>query len=181
VTSYLQFRTESERSWVIDRASLGLNDFSLFVITSSQTRIHQVVGVVLLRDDGAALLQHRDDISTISDPGLWVFPGGHVEWGETPREGAAREMEEETCYRCHNLRPLIRLAIEGGTLLFFWENYDGRQPVACREGQGLEFVDRRKVESLPKQPYLTDVFDLALAVQKRVNVRVGAANQLPPP
>jgi 8-oxo-dGTP pyrophosphatase MutT (NUDIX family) len=176
VTRYPGTRTESERRWVIDRASLGLNDFSLFVITSLQTSIHQVAGVVLLRDDGAALLQHRDDISTISDPGLWVFPGGHVEWGETPRECAAREMEEETCYRCHNLRPLIRLAIEGGTLLFFWENYDGRQPVACREGQGLEFVDRRKVESLPKQPYLTDVFDLALAAQKRVNVRVGAAN-----
>ncbi len=112
----------------------------------------------MLRDDGAALLQHRDNISTISDPGLWVFPGGHLKWGETPREGAAREMEEETCYRCHNLRPLIRLAIEGGTLLFFWGNYDGRQPVACR-----------------------DVFDLALAAQKRVNVPVGAANQLPPP
>jgi len=181
VTSYPQPRTESERSWAVDRASLGLNDFSLFVITSSQTNIRQVVGVVLLRDDGAALLQHRDDISTISDPGLWVFPGGHLKWGETPRVGAAREMEEETCYRCHNLRPLIRLAIEGGTLLFFWENYDGRQPVACREGQGLEFVDRRKVESLPKQRYLTDVFDLALAAQKRVNVRVRAANQLPPP
>jgi hypothetical protein len=99
---------------------------------------------------------------------------------EIARECAAREMEEETCYRCHNLRPLIRLAIEGGTLLFFWENYDGRQPVACREGQGLEFVDRRKVESLPKQPYLTDVFDLALAAQKRVNVRLRAANQLSP-
>ena len=135
----------------------------------------------MLRDDGAALLQHRDDISTISDPGLWVFPGGHVEWGETPRECAAREMEEETCYRCNNLRPLIRLAIEGGTLLLFWENYDCRQPVACREGQGLEFIDRRKVELLPKQSYLTDVFDLALAAQKRVSVPVGAANQLPPP
>ncbi len=135
----------------------------------------------MLRDDGAALLQHRDDISTISDPGLWVFPGGHVEWGETPRECAAREMEEETCYRCHNLRPLIRLAIEGETLLFFWENYDGRQTVACREGQGLEFVDRQKVESLPKQPYLTDVFDLALTAQKRVNVRARAANHLPRP
>ncbi len=104
---------------MVDRASRGLNDFFLFVITSPQTSIQQVVGVVLLRDDGAALLQHRDDISTISDPGLWVFPGGHVEWGETPREGAAREMEEETCYRCHNLRPLIRLAIEEGTSFVF--------------------------------------------------------------
>jgi hypothetical protein len=90
-------------------------------------------------------------------------------------------MEEETCYRCHNLRPLIRLAVEEGELLFFWEKYDGRQQLACREGQGLEFIDRRNVESIPKQPYLTDVFDLALIAQKRVNVPVGAANQLPPP
>jgi 8-oxo-dGTP pyrophosphatase MutT (NUDIX family) len=142
------------------------------VITSPQTRIRQVVGVVLLRDDGAALLQHRDNISTISDPGLWVFPGGHLNWGETARDGAAREMEEETCYRCRNLRPLTRLAIEEGTLLFFWENYDGQQHVACREGQALEFVDRRKLESLPTQPYLTDVFDLALAMQKRAKIRV---------
>jgi ADP-ribose pyrophosphatase YjhB (NUDIX family) len=156
----------------------GLNDLSPFVITSPQTSVRQVVGVVLLRDDGAALLQHRDNISTISDPGLWVFPGGHLKWGETPRDGAAREMEEETCYRCHNLRPLIRLAIEGETLLFFWENYDGRQAVSCHEGQALEFVDRRKAESLPKQPYLTDVFDLALAAQRRANASLGAENQL---
>ena len=161
----------------VDRATSGLNDLSPFVITAPQTSIRQVVGVVLLRDDGAALLQHRDNISTISDPGLWVFPGGHLKWGETPRDGAAREMEEETCYRCRNLRPLTRLAIEGGTLLFFWENYDGQQPVACREGQALEFVDRREVESLPKQPYLIEVFDLALAVQKRANMRVQNRNE----
>jgi 8-oxo-dGTP pyrophosphatase MutT (NUDIX family) len=178
VISYAHPWTESARRWAVDRASRGLNDFSLFVIASPQTNIRQVVGVVLLREDGAALLQHRDDISTISDPGLWVFPGGHIEQGETPREGAAREMEEETCYRCHNLRPLIRLEIEEGTLLFFWENYDGRQRVACQEGQRLEFVDRRNVDPLPKQSYLTDVFDLALAAQKRANV--GAAKQLPP-
>jgi 8-oxo-dGTP pyrophosphatase MutT (NUDIX family) len=156
----------------------GLNALSPFVTISPQTSIHQVVGVVLLRDDEAALLQHRDDISTISDPGLWVFPGGHLKWGEKPRDGAVREMEEETCYRCHNLRPLTRLTIEEGTLLFFWENYDGRQPVACREGQALEFVDRRKVELLPKQPYLTDVFDLALGAQRRANIRIGDENEL---
>ena len=139
------------------------------------------MGVVLLRDDGAALLQHRDDISTISDPGLWVFPGGHVERGETPVKCAVREMEEETCYRCRSLFPLIRLSIEEGTLLFFWENYDGRQSVICREGQRLEFIDRRRVDSLPKQPYLTDVFDLALAAQNSLNVQRGIGNELPPP
>ena len=161
----------------VDTAARGLNDFASFVITSPETSIRQVVGVVLLRDDGAALLQHRDDISTISDPGLWVFPGGHLERDETPSAGAAREMEEETCYRCDNLRPLIRLAVDEGELLFFWENYDGRQRVACREGQGLEFVDRQKVESLPKQPYLTDVFDRALAARRLSNIPGGNGNQ----
>jgi 8-oxo-dGTP diphosphatase len=161
----------------VDRSAQGRNDSAPFVISSPKTGIGQVVGVVLLRDDGAALLQHRDDISTISDPGLWVFPGGHLEWNETPREGAAREMEEETCYRCHNLRPLIRLAVEEGELLFFWENYDGWQHVACREGQALRFVDRQKVESLPKQPYVTEVFDLALAAQRFSNVSVRNGNQ----
>jgi hypothetical protein len=35
-----------------------------------------VCGVVLLRADGAALLQLRDDKPEIRDPGIWVFPGG---------------------------------------------------------------------------------------------------------
>jgi 8-oxo-dGTP pyrophosphatase MutT (NUDIX family) len=123
----------------------------------------------LLRNDGAALLQHRDDIETISDPGLWVFPGGHLESGEAPRDGAVREMEEETCYRCHNLRLLTRLSTEEGELLFFWDNYDALQRLTCREGQGLKFVDRDEVKSMPTQPYLNAIFDLALTAQRLSN------------
>jgi 8-oxo-dGTP pyrophosphatase MutT (NUDIX family) len=172
-------KIESVRS-AVDATARERNYSAPFVITSPKANVRQVVGVVLLRDDGAALLQHRDDISTISDPGLWVFPGGHLEWKETPREGATREMEEETCYRCHNLRPLVRLAIEEGELLFFWDNYDGWQHVACREGQALEFVSRQKVESLPRQPYVTEVFDLALAAQRSSNNPSENRNPSPP-
>ena len=35
-----------------------------------------VAGIVLLRDDGAALLQLRDDEPSIQDPGIWAVPGG---------------------------------------------------------------------------------------------------------
>lgn len=136
----------------------------LFVLIASENPLRQVaVGVVLLRDDGAALLQHRDDIETISDPGLWVFPGGHLEPGEAPDAGAAREFEEETCYRCARLRLLTKFSVPEAELFFFWEQYDGRQLVTCREGQGLRFVARNQVEDLPRQSYLTRVWDLGLA------------------
>ncbi|MCE8544765.1 NUDIX hydrolase [Ruegeria pomeroyi] len=43
--------------------------------------------------EGQVLLAQRG-----KDPGrgLWGFPGGHVEWGETVREAALRELREET-------------------------------------------------------------------------------------
>ncbi len=122
-----------------------------------------MVGVVLLRADGAALLQHRDNFETISDPGLWVFPGGHVEPCEAPEAGAAREFEEETCYRCARLRFLTNFSVSDGDLSFFWEQYDGLQHMACREGQALQFVERAQAENLPRRSYLTRVWDLGLA------------------
>jgi 8-oxo-dGTP pyrophosphatase MutT (NUDIX family) len=130
---------------------------------SPKKTLEQVVGVVLLRPDGAALLQHRDNLPAISDPGLWVFPGGHLEAGETPAEGAVREVEEETSYRCGELRELTRIQQDDVELVFFLGNYDGRQSIECNEGQELAFVTRARVESLPKPRYLAGLFDLALA------------------
>jgi 8-oxo-dGTP diphosphatase len=132
------------------------------VLDTSKNNLEQVVGVVLFRRDGAALMQHRDNLSTISDPGLWVFPGGHLDPDETPLEGAVREFEEETSYRCGELEELTRIRQGNVELVFFWGNYDERQNVACNEGQALAFVSRAEVESLPKPAYLTGLFDLAL-------------------
>jgi 8-oxo-dGTP diphosphatase len=129
-----------------------------------------VAGVVLLREDGAALLQLRDDIASIQDPGIWVVPGGHIEPGETPVEGACREFLEETCYRCSNARPLTRFTsasagYEGDfDLVFFWDLYDGTQRIECREGQALEFISRLDAEHIPRRDYLTRVWDMALSV-----------------
>lgn len=126
-------------------------------------------GVVLLRSDGAALLQLRDEKPGIQDPGIWVVPGGHLEPGETPAAGATREFEEETCYRCTSLRPLADfhardLGYDGEfRMLFFWDRYDGRQRIECREGQAVRFVRREEVGDLPRRDYLTRVWDLALS------------------
>lgn len=38
------------------------------------------------------ILRKRDG----SRKGQWTGPGGHIEWGETPKQGAIRELQEET-------------------------------------------------------------------------------------
>lgn len=99
------------------------------------------------------------------------MPGGHLEEDETPENGALREFQEETRYRCAQLRPLTGLSgpevgsAEDVELIFFWEQYDGRQPIECREGQALRFVPRAEATRLPRRDYLTRVWDLALATQ----------------
>jgi 8-oxo-dGTP diphosphatase len=51
-----------------------------------------VVGAVLVRD-GNILTAQRS--SSMSLPGMWEFPGGKIEPGETPQQALAREMKEE--------------------------------------------------------------------------------------
>src|SRR5207244_7304545 len=60
--------------------------------------VRTVAGVVLLRDDNSALLQLRDNKPGLNAAGLWVFPGGHCEPGESIEAGARREFREETGY-----------------------------------------------------------------------------------
>lgn len=54
-----------------------------------------VAGVLVVGREGRILLQHRDDKAP-SSPNLWGLPGGHIEDGESPEEGARRELLEET-------------------------------------------------------------------------------------
>lgn len=125
--------------------------------------------MVLLRDpDGAALLQHRDDKPGLPHANLWVPPGGHCDAAEPWESCAAREFVEETGYACANLRFLAELDVDDVPfssplrLRVFWDVYDGRQPVACREGQALAFVPRNAVPGLAMPPYLIDLWDRAL-------------------
>lgn len=52
-----------------------------------------VVAAALYARDGRVLLQQRSPDRTMA--GLWEFPGGKVEEGETPEEALARELREE--------------------------------------------------------------------------------------
>ena len=51
-----------------------------------------VVGAVILKDD-LILCAQRSFSGAL--PGMWEFPGGKIEPGETPREALVREIREE--------------------------------------------------------------------------------------
>ncbi|HHE48144.1 MAG TPA: NUDIX domain-containing protein, partial [Candidatus Acetothermia bacterium] len=52
-----------------------------------------VVAAALIEREGKVLLaqRHQGD----EQGGLWEFPGGKVEFGETPAQALARELSEE--------------------------------------------------------------------------------------
>ena len=59
---------------------------------SSRPRL-VVVAAALVDMDGRVLLQQRPEGKAMA--GLWEFPGGKVEPGETPESALVRELEEE--------------------------------------------------------------------------------------
>jgi len=57
------------------------------------SRFPRIGALAVVVQAGQVLLVQR---SKNPDAGLWGFPGGHVEWGETVLQAAARELHEET-------------------------------------------------------------------------------------
>ncbi len=61
--------------------------------TQSRPAITTVVAAALVDRDGRVLIQKRPDHKPMG--GLWEFPGGKVDPGETPEQALIRELDEE--------------------------------------------------------------------------------------
>ena len=130
--------------------------------------------VYLLRADGAALLQLRDDDPSIPHPGAWVPPGGQCDHGEPLDVCARRELREETNVSVDHVTFLARFLDRNAVgfppldLAVFWALYDGVQDLICGEGQRVSFVPRADAERLGVPGYLVELWDSALEEARRV-------------
>lgn len=74
-----------------DRQDLARQDLARHDLAPS--RLLPVVAAALVDLEGRVLLQQRPEGKSLA--GLWEFPGGKVEPGETPEAALIRELEEE--------------------------------------------------------------------------------------
>ena len=109
-----------------------------------------VAAAALIDDAGRVLLARRHDDT--HQGGLWEFPGGKLEPGETVAAGLARELHEELGIEVVAHRPLIRIThhyADRSVLLDVHrvDSWEG-QPVG-REGQPLAWVGRHELADYP--------------------------------
>jgi len=77
----------------------------------------QISNAVIVQEGKVLLVQQRKKVAY----GLWSFPGGHVEPGETPLEATIREVKEEIGVDLVSLKFLLNMPLasveQGDTVL----------------------------------------------------------------
>ncbi len=114
-----------------------------------------VVAVALLDADSRILLAQRPAHKHLG--GLWEFPGGKVEPGETPEAALIRELAEElgVDIRASCLAPLSFVSHSYETFHLLMPLYVCRQwrgKLTAREGQNLAWVRAQRLRDYPMPP-----------------------------
>jgi 8-oxo-dGTP diphosphatase len=111
------------------------------------------VSVAVVRADTVLLVKRARQPSQ----GLYAFPGGKVEAGETLQNAAERELLEETGLRATDYRPLREIHIDGRDdnhpvdylLTVFGAFYAGGEAVASDDAETAAFYSLSEMATLP--------------------------------
>ncbi len=118
-------------------------------------RIVLVAAVALIDPDGRVLIAQRPEGKSMA--GLWEFPGGKVEAGESPEATLIRELDEELGIEVKEacLAPLTFAShrYEDFHLLMpLWACRRWTGTVRGREGQALKWVKPARLRDYPMPP-----------------------------
>ncbi len=127
-------------------------------------RVVTVAAAALLAGDGRVLLAQRPPGRSLA--GLWEFPGGKLEPGETPDAALSRELEEELGITATSLEPFTFVSFAYPDfhllMLLYWCRAWQGEPEG-RDGQALRWTQPADMAGLPLPP--ADV-PLVAALQK---------------
>ena len=114
-----------------------------------------VSAVALVDKDGRILIAKRPSGKSMA--GLWEFPGGKVEFGETPEQALVRELREELDIKTWNscLAPLTFASHSYEELhllmpLFICRKWEGT--IKPKEKQDLKWVYSKDLKNYPMPP-----------------------------
>ena len=118
-------------------------------------KIVLVVAVALIDPDGRILLAQRPEGKSMA--GLWEFPGGKIEPGESPEATAIRELREELGIEVREpcLAPLTFASHRYEDFHLLMPLYVCRRwtgTVRGREGQALKWVRPTRLREYPMPP-----------------------------
>ncbi|MBZ9755625.1 NUDIX domain-containing protein [Mesorhizobium sp. ESP6-5] len=116
-------------------------------------KVLPAVSVAVVRGDTALLVKRARSPSQ----GLYAFPGGKVEAGETLEDAARRELMEETGLRAAGFRPLREIHIDGRQdshpvdylLTVFGAIYAGGEAEARDDAETAAFYTLKEMTLLP--------------------------------
>ncbi|MFN0095990.1 MAG: NUDIX domain-containing protein [Dehalococcoidia bacterium] len=129
----------------------------------NRPRLGPGAAVLLMDRAGRVLLQQRDDIRPPAGYGRWAIPGGGIDAGETPRDAALREFEEETGVRLERLRFHKTLTYDGpdsvviAQHVFFADDLVDPATIQVNEGLDFRFWAPDEVEGLLMNPFPREV------------------------
>ena len=114
-----------------------------------------VAAAALVDTDNRVLLSKRPEGKTLA--GLWEFPGGKVDAGETPEHALRRELKEEldievceTCLAPFTFASHTYNAFHLLMPLYLCRNWEGE--IAPQEGQEVAWVRARRLADYPMPP-----------------------------
>jgi 8-oxo-dGTP diphosphatase len=121
-----------------------------------------VVAAALFDAQGRILLAQRPEGKQLA--GLWEFPGGKLEAGETPEAALVRELKEELSIEVNEseLRPLTFASFTYPAFhllmpLYGCNNWSGL--ISPREGQAIAWVEKDRLREYPAPPADLPLFD----------------------